>query len=71
MACCIDARCIPIKVAFGDPVLASSLDSPVSWSMVGIENVQLVGQLHVEAGPPRQSALMVGDPPYFSMLLVS
>ena len=25
MACCIDARCTPMKVAFGDPVPVSSL----------------------------------------------
>ena len=35
------------------------------------ENLQLVGEQQVEAGPSRQEALMVGDPPYFSMLLVS
>ncbi|AII48702.1 hypothetical protein KR52_06045 [Synechococcus sp. KORDI-52] len=35
------------------------------------ENVQLVDEQHIEAGASRQEALMVGDPPYFSMLLVS
>ena len=35
------------------------------------ENLQLVSEQQVEAGPSRQEALMVGDPPYFSMLLVS
>ena len=34
------------------------------------ENVQLVGQQQVEAGPSRLTALM-GLPLYFSMLLVS
>ncbi|ABB35784.1 hypothetical protein Syncc9605_2044 [Synechococcus sp. CC9605] len=73
MACCIDARRIPVKVAFGVPAPYIQSDSLASWSMVGTREVvaggaapyrkgfiQLFGQHHVEAGLARRSAWMGG-----------